>query len=248
MTSQEAKRALLAYRSGTRDGEDPEMAVALQQAERDPELRAWLQAQTRFQTAIRDRLRASPVPAELRERILAERKIVRPLWARPEILLAAACLAAALVLVGMLFSRSTEETSLAGYRSRMISFALRQYRMDIVTNDLQQVRQFQQTQGSPSDYVLTPGLQATPVMGGASLPWQGKPVSMICFNLTPKKIAYMFVIDAGNLQPGEVPGPQPVFTPSNGVMTATWRSGRKVYFLAADADRTTLEKLAQPQG
>ena len=248
MNSWAAKHTLLAYRPGTRDGEDPEIADALGQAERDPELLAWLREHAAFQNKVRAELRVTPVPADLRARILAQPKVARPVWTRPAFLLLAACLAAALVLAAVLLPRSGEDTSLAGFRSRMVGFALRQYRMDIVTNDLQQVRRYQQGQGGPADYVLTPALRSTPVMGGASLPWQGRPVSMICFTLAPRKIAYMFVIEAGNLPRQDLPGEQPVLTPANGVMTAAWRNGGKVYLLAADTDSATMEKLTRPQG
>ena len=82
----------------------------------------------------------------------------------------------------------------------MVGFALRHYRMDIVTNDAQQVRQFLKSRGAPADYALPAGLQATPVMGGASLSWQDAPVAMVCFDLTTNKILYMFVIDAAAIR------------------------------------------------
>jgi len=36
----------------------------------------------------------------------------------------------------------------------MVRTALRDYRMDIVTNDLNQIRLFMKTNGAPADYVL----------------------------------------------------------------------------------------------
>lgn len=248
MTRQDAMRVLLACRPGTGDEREPEVAEALALVERDAALRTWFEQHRFFQDKVRAQLRATPVPPGLRDRILAERKIVRPLWRRPEFLLAAACLAAALVVLGTLFPRSTEDMTLAGFQSRMVGFALRQYRMDIVTNDLQQVRTFQQRQGAPADYRLTPALQSTPVMGGASLPWQGNPVSMVCFTLAPGKIAYMFVVEAASLPASNLPGARPVVSPAHGVMTATWRQDGKVYLLAADTDLATLEHLVRPQG
>ena len=99
MTIQKAKEVLLAYRAGTSDENDPEVQEALAATGRDNELRAWFETQQQLQQQIRRHLRATPVPGELRDQILAQRKIV-PLWQRTEALLAVASLA--ILAVGIL--------------------------------------------------------------------------------------------------------------------------------------------------
>jgi hypothetical protein len=243
MTSLEAKRLLLAYRPGAGHELEPEMAMALRQAQTDPELGAWLQEHIAFQNRVRAELRATPPPADLKDRILAGRKIIRPVWKRREWLLAAACLALGLVIFGVISREPAGDQSFVAYRSRMVGYALRLYGMDIVTNDLEQVRRYLQSHGAPADYVLTPGLQATPVKGGARLSFNNVPVSMVCFDLAADRVLYMFVIDAAAIQDGKLPGPTPVLTSAHGIMTASWRRGGRLYLVAAAAEANVMEKL-----
>ena len=170
MTRDDAKRILLIYRPGGQDDPDPAMADALAQVRQDPELRDWFNAHLAFQNAVRESMRALPVPPGLKEEILGQRIKIVPLWRRSEWIQVAACLVLTGIIAGLSvrwFTREPEEQTLEVFRSRMVGFALRVYRMDIETNDLAQVRQFLRSQGAPADYALTPGLQATPVKGGA---------------------------------------------------------------------------------
>src|SRR5437867_9025179 len=100
MDNQHAKAVLRLYRPGTADGTDPELAEALAQVQRDPELRRWFEEHCALQTAVREKLRALQPPAGLKERILAQtnsrRKVIH--WKSPVGLAAAA---AVLLLLGL---------------------------------------------------------------------------------------------------------------------------------------------------
>src|SRR5690349_15782842 len=98
MTRVEAQHILLAYRTGTTDREDPDVVAALELVQTDPGLQTWLEEQGQFHQAVRDRMRSVVVPPDLRNQILAARKVVIPIWRRPEFLLAAACLGMAVIL------------------------------------------------------------------------------------------------------------------------------------------------------
>jgi hypothetical protein len=76
MTVHEAKRVLLSYRPGSSDDQDPEVAQALGVVNTDPDLRLWFEGHCAFQTAMRSRLREMPVPAHLKQALLARHKIV----------------------------------------------------------------------------------------------------------------------------------------------------------------------------
>lgn len=248
MNREEAKRILLAYRPGSQDAADEEVARALDLARSDAELKAWLDEVTTFQTAVRAQMRQLPVPAPLRDAILARCKVVRPLWRRPEFLLAAACLVGGLVLAALWSSPGVREGSFDNFRSRMVNFAIRVYQMDIVTHDLAQVRQYQRRQGSPADYTLAGALPATPVKGGASLTWQGHPVSMVCFDLPRNKRLYMFVMDVAVIARDRLPGAAPIVSQVRGVATASWTHQGKVYVVAAETDPAELERLVTGSG
>jgi hypothetical protein len=269
VNKEQVKAMLLACRPGTRDVEDPEVADALQATRQDTELHAWLERQAIFHESVRTELRELPVPADLKARILRQHTAARPesaighdtesdrpdgwlarhrsssvivpIWWRREVLLAAACLAFALVVTVLWFRPTGEDESFAGFRSRMVGFALREYRMDILTNNLDRVRAYLREHGTPADYVLTAGLEKTPVMGGASLSWQNHPVSMVCFNLPQNQTLYMFVMDEAYLQGRKALSPDAVLQPAHGIMTASWSRQGKVYLIAAPVDQAVLK-------
>ena len=77
MDSREAKSILSIYRPGI-DDDDPQFTEALAEAERNPELRAWLFEQGKSYNDIREKLRTITVPDDLREKIVRGRPIVFP--------------------------------------------------------------------------------------------------------------------------------------------------------------------------
>lgn len=109
MNNDEAKFILSAYRPDGRDAADPQFAEALAQAERDPELRRWLEHQRAFDRVVADRLAAVAPPPGLREAILAGARASQPRrnwWTQPAWLAAAAAIALA-ALVGVRLARNT---------------------------------------------------------------------------------------------------------------------------------------------
>ncbi|HUG10742.1 MAG TPA: hypothetical protein VMM36_07000 [Opitutaceae bacterium] len=86
MTNDEAKFTLQGYRPNGSDADDPAIAEALAQAERDPALRAWFEREQQFDTAIATGLGNVVVPHGLRDSILAGKKLSnahRPVLALP---------------------------------------------------------------------------------------------------------------------------------------------------------------------
>jgi len=77
LDSREAKSILSIYRPGI-DDDDPQFTEALAEAERNPELRAWLFEQGKSYNDIREKLRTITVPDDLREKIVRGRPIVFP--------------------------------------------------------------------------------------------------------------------------------------------------------------------------
>lgn len=106
MNNQEAKFILGAYRPDGRDATDPRFAEALAQASRDPELRAWLERQRKFDATLGHKLRELAPPPGLREAILAGTRVSAPAaprrpWTHPAWLAAAAAVIAVGTIVAM---------------------------------------------------------------------------------------------------------------------------------------------------
>src|ERR1043166_7382509 len=172
MTRAEAKKLLQAYRSGDTASTDPEVVKALEQTEQDPELRRWFEQSCAFHAAVRDKFQQIPVPPGLRDAILAQRRIIRPMWWQRPVWLAAAAAIALLGALAVIWLQPAPKDRFSDYRSRMVRTALRQYRMDIATNDLKAVQQFLEKRGAPSRFVLTNGLEKLSITGGAFSRWR----------------------------------------------------------------------------
>ena len=204
-----------------------------------------------FDSRVREAFASIPVPPNLREQILAQNKIVSlPFWRRSNSTKAVSglALAAAIALLatGLLFWNNAprEDKTFAGFRSRMVSFALRNYDMDLHTNQLAAVQTYLATKGAPADFPLPPTLAATPVKGGKSLLWQGKPVGMVCFGLGNDTL-YMFVIDSPLPGTPTNAASPPAITTYKNLATATWTAGDKTFLLAAPIPAPTLERLVK---
>ena len=246
MTSREAQEILLSYRPGREPVNDPQVAAAVELARTDPELRAWYEQHCAWDAAIRQKMRAIPVPADLKYEILSGRKIVTGpahWWNRRAALLAAAALIALLLTVAMMFlkhPRSTPDT-FAGFRREVIATAVREHKMDLQTNDMAQIRTFLGTRGAPSDYVPPAGTHKLKLVGCGVLSFNRKPVSMVCFEDQRERGIWLFAIKATHWK--DRPGTQPEFQKVFSCPAASWSDGDMVYVLAGDTNPAELRKL-----
>lgn len=241
MTLDQAKNVLLAYRGGQADATDPAMVEARSWLERDPGLRQWFEKHTTFQRTVRRSFQEIPVPPGLSARILLRARPPRKRIPRQHLAWYAA--AAALVLfVGLtVFWRPpSREGSFATFRSRMVGAVLRQYTMDIVTNDMSGIRRFLASRQAPADYVLPPGLATLPASGAGVLSWQSRRVSMVCLDSPDQGTLFLFVVDQAAVRSS--PAAQPQFQQVNKLMTVSWSQGGKVYLLAGSGGRENLQK------
>ncbi len=247
MTRDEARELLRGWRPHHAEVADPEIQQALEQAKSDPELGQWLQEQQNFHAKIRDELRRLGTPEGLKQSIL-EGCELRPRfrWNRPLLALAASLV---LLLAGSAYwltRTRPDERSFANFHSRMTSFALRTYQMDIVSSEDRAVRDYLLTHGAPADFALPPGLAQLPVKGGGRLSWHNRPVGMMCFSLPDDETAYMFVIDQ-NAVTGLKALPNITTTSGDNLSTAAWSHGGRLYLLAAATPPETLSALADPR-
>lgn len=235
MTRDEAKQILLLYRS-RRDLEDPEIKAAFEHAQRDPELRHWLEQHGALQRKLREQMATLPVPPDLKEAILAGRKIVRPAFWRQPAWLAAAAVIAALLGIAAVWLRPDPFERFNLYRARMVSTIGREYRMDIMTNDLAAIRNYLAFQRAPTNYVVPPKLQQLSATGGARLKWGNQPVSMICFDRGDQRMLFLFVVPRKAIK-GE-PGQTPELSQISDLQTASWSDALNTYLLAGPDDST----------
>jgi len=110
--------------------------------------------------------------------------------------------------------------------------------MDVFTRDLATLKNFLTGKGVPADFSLPPRLAATPLKGGATLSWQGKPVSMVCFDPGQGETLYLFVLAENKQQ-------TPDIEKVKGLSTATWSDGGKVFILAGRLPPAQIAELAR---
>lgn len=242
MNRDEARRVLQTWRPDCPSREDPEVHRALRVAAEDPELQRWLERHIAFQRGTRDALLSLPVPHDLAERIRAEARIARPQFGL-RVLWGAA--AAVLLLGGLLASlwigHPRERADFSTFRGRMVRAALREYRMDVVTNDLASIRSFLAQHQAPADFQLTPSLSRLTPVGGGLLSWQGRPVSMVCLDGGEIGMLYLFIVPTRSLQNGAPR--EPALQQVNRLGTVAWSAGERTYLLAAAAPPDELRKL-----
>ena len=231
MTFPEAKQVLLLYRPGTADAQDPEIAEALALVKQDPALQEWFAQHCAFQQTMRRKLRGIAPPPQLKARILMPAKIVRPrVWWQNPVWLAAAAAVALLVTLAPLWLPSRVPDRFKDYQYRMVGAVLRDYRMDVVTNQMEVVRRVLSEKGAPQDYAVPPRLQQLALTGGGALRWRSHPVAMVCFDRGASQMVYLFVIERAALK--DPPPAAPRVAKINKLMTASWTAGDKSYVLA----------------
>lgn len=254
MTSEQAKEVLALYRPGTSDAQDPAFAEALELTRRDPELDRWFQQHCQLYAAIRAKFKATRVPEGLKEQILAERKVHLPgFWRRPIGLPTAVLAAVVVVIAVVLWMQPSDDTSFQAFQEEQTHFAMRDYGMNLRTNNLGAIQAYLSTNGAPIGYVLPEGLAKAVAAGGltatgCALPdWRGKPVTMICFKTgrklpgNPGSDLWFFVADARTMKH---PPAQLTITPltsASSVTMAAWTVGDKVYLLSGMGDADFLK-------
>lgn len=242
MTHDQARRILSGWRPGIPVDDDPELGEAVKLAARDPELGRRIAEAQPFHDAVRRALREQPVPADLADRILAARKTLRPAFNFAPLVRAAAAVVLLLAgLTGVLLARRPAGPSddFVTFRQRMVRTVVREYRMDVVTNDLAAIRGFMTAHDAPADFVLPPALATLPPIGGGLLSWQGRSVSMVCLDGGRLGTLFLFIVPADSVRAGRPEIPATVMV--NRLATLGWTRGDRTYVLAANSSLAELQ-------
>jgi hypothetical protein len=239
MDRDQAKEILLRYRPGRDDGTDSQVAEALILVGRDPELARWFERQQRADAAIRARLRETRVPDDLKQRILAEQKIVRVDfgWRKRMVLAAAAAVLLTGLISGWIYWR--EVTGWSAYRVDMVRYVSSSYNMYIKANNFDELRQVLAQRQWPTDFVGPDHLQTVTVLGGGALQWKGRKVALACMKQNNRNL-WLFVIDKAGL-PNAPDAETPRLKVIDDMPTAAWSQGGNAYLLTARADEAFLK-------
>jgi hypothetical protein len=241
VNSQQAKQKLELYRPRV-DDSDPQFTEALAQTRRDPELQRWFDERCALYAVVRAKLGEVAAPAELRRRILAGRKIIRPViwWQNPFMLATAAAVAIAMVIAWFVFPFH-QPANLSNFRQSMARAVSGEYPMMLETHDLKQIRDFLAKNRAQASYQLTPALERTSAEGCSILNWHSHKVSLLCFDLGNDNDLWLFVVDRAAL-PDAPATESPQFASVGQMATASWSQDDSTYLLAMRGDTENLRK------
>jgi hypothetical protein len=182
VNNQEAKKILALFRPGSADEEGPFFPRGPATGQNRPGTGPLVRRPLRGLSSSAPEISSHPHSAGLKEQILSERKIQRPLFQRYwRPLLAAAAVVALLASMIPASGPSTAPDRYAAYRKRMTETALAQLLHGFDGDRSRPDPQLPQGEPCASRLLPAAGLKTAAVVGCAVSSWQGSPVSMICF-------------------------------------------------------------------
>lgn len=232
MNREEARQLLEVFRTGGADMSDPKFMQALALLERDPDLNNQFEDQRRFDLRIAGTLNAAiPVPSDLRDAILADRKIQRSVffsgWRAP--VAVAAGVAAIFVAVGVLLTQ--REPQFPEFRAQLINEAWDgKVHLELESSDPAAVQSWLAGQKVSSEISLPSGLQDLRLLGCRIVEVEGTRVPMLCMSDGIRHL-HLFVLDGVSLAQLPSSDNVPDFEKCGNWKTASWRRGETVYVL-----------------
>lgn len=251
MNNHDAKFLLQAYRPGGDDSADPQMAVALDQAARDPQLGDWLARERAFDGVMAEKLRVIGPPAGLREAILAggrasgasrPERASRAWWrgAQAQWLGAAAALAL-LAATALTVRARTERPGLGMLAQSALREMQGEHGAPVMAQDAGAFGAWLQNPATRFAAGLPMELGRIKSGGCRVLKVGGREVLEVCF-LRDGGEYHLYV---GRREDFRIPanGAAPMLVAQGGLATVTWADARNVYVLAGEGDGTALKAL-----
>jgi hypothetical protein len=241
MNSHEARRLLEVFRPNGADEADPRFAEALKQVRRDPELARWFREQRRFDASVAAAIRSVPAPGDLREFILASRKVVRPpFWRDWRVRAAAAAIVFVLAVTGGALA-TTKPVPFAQLRSALVDRAWSaDSHLDFESADVARVKQWLARNYAPTEFTLPPGLREARLHGCRIVEVEGHRIPMICLADGPKHL-HLFVVNGVPLAQAPSEG-APDFEKCGAWKTASWLHGTTTYVLSGMSYQTFVNR------
>jgi len=244
MDNREAKFVLNAYRPGGQDANDPRFAESLEQARRDPVLERWFSESIAFDAAITEKLGSVPVPAELRDSILAGVKVSRPSrWPKPLFRWAIAAALFLSAIAGSLIVRELAKPRLASWQSESLtvisSLVKNHSKFDAEAQNASDLVNWLQAHHAPVAEKFPQTLMESQSIGCKKFFWNGEPVSVICFMRPDGGLIHLVATNASVASDRARTG-EPKLVQQGDWATATWREGNVVCMLALEGSRDQL--------
>lgn len=260
MTREEAQAELDACTLRPGDASSGALAFAAQ----DPALAAWLAERTAFDEAVAAAMpAAAPRPeaddlaalvAAMEQTAAAEaapgdapaaerpgkssRPRLRGAWARATWLAAAAMLA----LAGLAWWWQAD-TSWQGEAVRLVALVDHgMARVDHKGPSLDEHKAHLAAASAPVPGAMPAGIRSMRCLACKVVKVKGRPASIVCFLISPKKEAHLVVMDSPE-PAGAAPASAPLFAEVQGWHTAQWTADGKVYLLATQAEPALLRQL-----
>ena len=246
MNTEQAKFILHAYRPGGQDANDPQFAEALEQVKNDPSLAEWFTAQTAFDGAVTRALGTVAPPQQLREAILAGRRVIEPApwWKRPVWWAMAASIAAILGLAGLWF-RGENSARFADYRQKMMAaHENNASHVEFPNGDFAKIQFWLASHRAETNFALPAGLRGKAAMGCRVVPWHGREIAMVCYVLDQTNHFDLFLARTSDFSDAPVPG-KPEWTTNGPMTTAGWSQGEWTYLVIGEGDQAHLKKFME---
>jgi hypothetical protein len=246
MNRSEAQLILSLYRPSGQDAQDPHLRESLSLAALDPDLKAWFENERASDTAISRALRQQPVPADLRNNLLASRKLIElpriPLWKRPSLWWAvAAVLTISLTLLSLTPhtnpSHSLAETGVHLITSPGFAFTPAKFHLSLVTNQTDAIQVWLRTSGAPQLGKLPSRLASLNKVGCRTVSSKGQTVGLVCFNTGDGEFVHLLIAPR---QPEATT--EPTFAQVNNLPTATWSDEDRTYILLSTDPKSKLDR------
>lgn len=243
MDNQEAKFILKAYRPGGADAGNDVFCEALAQAQRDPELRAWFEREQARDKVVAAKLKSVPIPAGLRESILAGGKMSttqRSWWLRPGWLALAASVAILVSVAGTWQSWTrTARLDWNQLTAQILDDAAHGERHGSHGQTANQLASFLSQPTTKLSLPFSLDLGRLKADGCRTLNIAGHEVMEVCFERTGSEF-HLYVM----ARPSSRGVPKdPKFIAQNGIQSVMWSGEHHLYVLASAKDETALRAL-----
>lgn len=245
---EEAKLILSAYRPHGQDADDPTFAEPLAAAAEDPALAAWLDEQQSFDRQVAERLAEVPIPAGLRERILAGGKVSRQRqwWQWPQFWAVAAAIT---IMVAVAPHFAPPKRQVAEWQKHALG----------VLDDLEAGKVGFEHEGKDSTTLtawlkdhsapmpkVPAKLASTETWGCKMWTWQGQRISLMCFKAGAKGV-HLFTTERAALANAPREG-RPEFARYGQWFVASWSVGANTHMLAGLEGEPMLRELIVSRG
>jgi hypothetical protein len=245
MDNQKAKLRLSVYRQTGADAQDPFFSEALQQAEKDPALRAWLADQQAFDAQFSAALASVSAPQEGRALIEATMMRKPSSWTRWWRPLALAASIAVLITLSTSWWRDRTLTLPQEASVAELARTLSDHHVSIglMSPDYSKLRAWLTEKESPMPGTLPPGLAQYGLIGCQTWKTTRGKVSLICFMDGNKGIYHLYVFEAPHDRQSAPGGSEPQIQREGDWSFALWQDGGRTHALGARGDARMEESL-----